>query len=110
MDVEIFKRIRSSPGFLAFSRILGERIEGGRTVEALRMLTDLGADPALAHQIIEGWVREDTRRLGHLGVSKHLEAAIRFAHFIDNVARYNWPELLSRSARAATLVKQEGET
>lgn len=100
------KTVRSNPGFLAFARILGLRIADGRTLDAFRMLCDVGAPPEIAHKIVEGWTTPDTAKL-HAIVPASVEAAVRLSFFIPAYETAPWPELLARAVRVAEAARQE---
>lgn len=95
------------PGFLAFSRILGLRIASGRTLDAFRMLENIGAAGAIANKIVEGWpVRDEQRRAPQL-LTIDQEAAVRLSFFVPRLERYPWPALLARAVGAAEAAKAE---
>ena len=97
-------RVHRNPGFIAFSSLLGQRIQSGNSVDAFRMLTDLGAPPALAHKIVDGWPAQWS--LAPIGL---LDAgALRLATMIDDISLYDWPMLLNRAVRAAARAREEG--
>lgn len=95
------------PGFLAFSRILGTRIANGKTLDAFRMLEDIGAAGSIANKIVEGWpVREEQRRAPQL-LTLDQEAAVRLSFFVPGLERYPWPALLVRAVGAAEAARAE---
>jgi hypothetical protein len=98
-------RVRRNPGFVAFSSLLGQRIAAGRSVDAFRMLVSLGAPEQLAHKIVETWPGEwklDKHGLADAG-------ALRLATLIDDIGRYDWPELLKQAVTAAASARAHDE-
>lgn len=95
-----FKRrlaeVERAPGFLDFSRELGARIAGAHMADALTMLQFVGAPAALAWRIVDGW--EQPQRIPGM-LDQGLEAALRFACFVDSLDRYDWPALLEEALR-----------
>ncbi len=98
--------VSACPGFLAFARIVGLRIQNGCTLDAYRMLLEVGAPPELAHKIVEGWPTPKTAELAEL-MPLPAEAAVRLSFFIPEYATAPWPELLSRSICAADAQRKE---
>jgi len=86
------------PGFMAFSRIIGLRIANGQSLDAFRMLADIGAPPELAHRIVEGWPLLDAQRRVPQLLSLQEEAALRLSFFVPNLDSYDWVALLRRAA------------
>lgn len=100
--------VNACPGFLAFARILGLRIQNGRGLDAFRMLCEIGAPPEISHKIVEGWPTPATAELGQIMPAER-EAAVRLSFFIPEFATAPWPELLSRSIRVAEAQREEEE-
>ena len=93
--------ILSRPGFVAFARVLGLRIAGGQSVDALAMLVVIGCPAETAHDIIDAWPTKETRTMPEDFVTLPEECACWLSHFIDDIDAYDWPALLVASARAA---------
>jgi len=98
--------VNSCPGFLAFARIVGLRIQNGRTLDAFRMLREIGATPEIAHKIVDGWITPATAELLPL-MSPEREAAVRLSFYIPEFASAPWAELLSRAVRIAEAARSE---
>jgi hypothetical protein len=103
---EHVRAVRDQPGFVAFARVVGLRINNGQSLEALHMLEAVGCTPKLAHEIVEGWNVNKAWHLSaveckKLGISRVELSAIRFSKFIDEIELYNWGPLLKKAARAA---------
>lgn len=98
----VIDTVRSRPDFLAFARILGLRIAAGRSLDAYRMLVDIGSPPGTAHGIVEGWPVEQTQRRTPAGIlTLPEEAACRLCLFIHDFEDHDWAALLTRSVKAA---------
>ena len=98
-SLEHLMNVRAFPAFRAFSSLIGSRIESGRTLEALRMLVATGAPPDVAHDIVDGWPEDGTRRLPGLVVGE--EAACRLACFAGDLAASDWPSILIHATERA---------
>lgn len=95
-------RVREHPGFVAFARILGLRIRDGRSLDAFRMLDEIGAPGAIAHRIVEGWpTAEERRKTPPETMTLEEEAAVRLSFFIAELEQHDWPRLLTRAIRSA---------
>lgn len=95
-------RVRRHPGFVAFCRLVGMRIRDGRSLDAFRMLEEIGAPGDIAHKIVEGWpVREEQRRTPAERMTLEEEAAVRLSLFIPEVETADWPMLTTRAVRVA---------
>lgn len=98
-----FRQIQEQPGFVAFSRVLGFRIESGRELDAFLMLASMGAEGELAHKILDGWPRDSKPdpRLAILGLDTSTAAVLRLSFFIDNLDAYDWSALLTTAVNSA---------
>lgn len=90
----------SAPGFAAFVTVLECRIRYGETESAYRMLVEIGAHPAQAYEIIDGWPT---------GKRSAGVASARFATYIDNAEEYDWNELLELALAAVNPKIKEKE-
>jgi hypothetical protein len=97
--IEHLANVRARPAFRAFSSLIGSRIENGRALEALRMLVAVGASPEVAHDIVDGWPEDGTRRLPGLVLGE--EAACWLACFAGDLAASNWPNVLVHATERA---------
>lgn len=105
----ILEAVRASPSFCAFSAIVGLRVRDGNSTGAYRMLVAVGAPPARAHAVIEGWPLEACGHLEAAGVTLAEEAACRLACFVGRLDRHDWSERLGVAVRAAEDGLEAGE-
>lgn len=94
--------VRSAPAFRAFAAVLGERIQRGASLDALRMLAEIGASATIGNDIIEGWPRRgQPHDLDQAGMKHGEIAALWLACHIGEVSSYDWNKLLTRAALVA---------
>lgn len=100
--VDTLKAIRASSGFAAFAAILDRKIRSGFAAQAFAMLEAVGAPPAVAWGLIDGWPEEASGlEVGPLVVGRELEASLWLAcHLEKPVNAYNWPEALKVAGAA----------
>lgn len=98
--LESIRIVQSSPGFLVFARVLGMRIQKGKSHDAFLMLRELSASAAVAHEIIEGWTLDEEGQTYPGVFTPEEEAACRFAFFVDDLRSYDWPAILRRALQA----------
>lgn len=99
--------IQKNPSLLALAALVGHRNETGRSEEAYRMLIEIGAPPATAHAILEGWITGENARLGPVKVSVELEAAVWLASFIPGAARIDFTEALLAAGGLSEIPPQD---
>lgn len=116
MNGSLGARIAASPGFRAFVAILGSRIRNGRTIDAQRMLQDIGFPGALGHEVIDGWPSADAPRgkvvpLLRAGISLPAIEGLWLGSFVDDIRNYDWPMLLVRAtSRAAAAANADSDS
>ncbi len=101
----------AAPGFMAFCSLVNSRIAAGDSLSAYRMLCSIGAEPGVAHAILEGWPTRSSRRLGPdvirrcdplLGsITLVQEAALLLSHHAPRFRQQDWPASIAVATRAA---------
>ena len=99
-------RVRSNPGFRAFAAVIGLRITNGHALDALYMLRAIGCTDEIAYKIADEWPTKKNSYLEAAGLTLAEEAACRFACFIDDLEKYDWPSLLRRALVDAELARR----
>lgn len=107
---------RRSVGLRAFARLLGARITGGRSADALRILIWLGLDRAQAWTLIESWPEGALRRALALGWHEGEYLAVFLIERLPGqlsggltVRGVDWPRALGSAMRMTDAGVEPGE-
>lgn len=94
--------VEKNAPFLLMVDALHERIAGGRSLDAFRMLLEIGAPARVAHEIVDRWPMECEPPFRSLRIM----AACRVGLFVLRVEEHDWTALLSRCLRLEIMRKE----
>lgn len=105
-----FRSAVRNQGFRAFVSLVGNRHQAGASLDAFRMLVEVGAPPATAHAVLEGWPpssaapHELPSDLGQ--VDPRDRPVVWLAHHLtESPDAHDWPKLIARAVRVASAAR-----